>query len=130
MGVVAGEGERAGAGFGEAASAADHAGVGRGAGGVRREREAGAQGEIARAGDGSEGLGGSDGQCAGVDRGGAGVGIRTIQDQGATAVFGEAKSRAGYRAADGEVAGVHSDSARGIHRYRSGPHIQVACAVK
>ena len=147
VGVVACEGECAGAVFGEAAGAGDDAGEGGIARRVGREGSC-AEGDVARAGDRAEGfveaaevegasgdieirgvgdaVGGSEGECAIVHGGRAGVGVGSRDRQRAGVVFGErtiaaddageglvvgaiVKEGAG-EAVDGDVAGVASPS--------------------
>ena len=78
----------------------------------------------------AEAPGGCDLERAGVDRGGAGVGVVAGECECAGAILREAETGPGYRAADGEVAGGDGDGARGIHGYVAGAEIQVVCADK
>ena len=71
---------------------------------------------------------GAEGERAGVDGGGAGVGIRSIEGKCAHTVFGESKAAAGNDAADGEGAGGDGHRASGVHGHGAGAEVEVVGA--
>ena len=122
VGIAATEGERAGAGLGEAPCARNAAGEGGAGGGVCGEGEA-AEAKRARPSDGSEVLIGPEGQRAGVDGGGAGVGVRAGDGEGSSARLGEAAAGTGEDAGEAR-GGVVSADADGV-----GSEIQAVAAL-